>query len=214
MPLPYSYKSNFEIPNTENFDLQSITEHSYHYFKSNDLKNTEIKEDTVSFICNNAFIKFSFPVSFTFYKKENINIEYEFKLENLLKITIVLILLIAFFSSFSMSAFLWFSFIISVIFFGANVIFIDTNIKKIIKSLPVYSLSNPDIDEKLSEEQISWINDKTKCSACGEEINEYDYHCPECGLKLNNKIKTIPFDVTKYQNKRFKYHLKDKKENK
>ena len=70
------------------------------------------------------------------------------------------------------------------------------------------------IDEKLSEEQSEWLLDENKCSGCGEGVTKYDNNCPECGLKLSNKIYTIPLDVTKYQNKRFKYHYKDKKDDK
>jgi len=212
MPLPYSYKSKFKIKNTENIELNSIAENSYNYIKNK--KNAKINNNTINFDLDDAFIKFNYPVSFTFLKKENVIIEYEFKLENLIKITIILVLIIAFFSSLSMSGFLWLSFIISVIFFTANIIFIDANIQKIIKSLPVYNLSNPKNNEKLSEEQIDWMNDKTKCSGCGEPITEYDYNCPECGLKLGNKIKTIPIDITKYQNKRIKYQFKKKKQKK
>ena len=209
MSLPYSYKKSFEIKNTENFELNNVAKHSFNNLKK--YKNLEIKNNIITFETDNAFIKFNYPVSLTFLKKENIVIEYEFKLENLIKITIILILIIAFFSSLSMSGFLWFSFIVSVVFFAANIIFIDLNIQKILKSLPIYSISNPEIDEKLTEEQVKWIQDQTKCSGCGETITEYDYTCPECGLKLSNKIKTLPIDITKYQTKRVKYHFKDKK---
>ncbi len=209
MPLPYSYRSKFEIKNTENFELKKIIEHSYYSLKNK--KNIETNNNTITFDEDSAFIKFNYSVNLNFLKKDNIVIEYEFMLENLIKITIILILIIAFFSSLSMTGFLWFSFIISVLFFTINIIFIDNYIQKTIKSLPVYNLSNPDNDEKLTEEQEKWMIDKSKCSGCGETITEYDYICHECGLKTENRIKTTPYNITKYQKQRVKYHYKDKK---
>ncbi|MBN1250518.1 MAG: zinc ribbon domain-containing protein [Bacteroidales bacterium] len=211
MPFPYSYKSSFEIENTESYDLDFVISDSVNHLKNKDISAIEFQNSNISFISNNALFKFNYHVNFVFDKKENIIIEYEIKLEQLIISTIIIILIIAFFSSLAMSGFLWFSFIVSVIFYAANLIFIDSYIHKIIKSLPIYKNANPFVDEKLSDEQLDWIKDENKCSGCGEIVTKYDNICPECGLKISNEKFAIPLDVTKYQNKRFKYHYKDKK---
>jgi hypothetical protein len=63
----------------------------------------------------------------------------------------------------------------------------------------------------VSEEQKKWIRDTSKCPACGEDINDYDLKCPECGIRLRDKARISPFNVSNYKQKRFKYHFKEKK---
>jgi len=139
-----------------------------------------------------------------------ITVEYEIHLMQLIKITIALIVFIAFFSSFGMIGFLWFSFVFSVVFFLVNLMFADSHIQKTVKSSHLYVSLNPPEQEGFTDEQKKWLKDKNRCPACGEEITIYDLNCPECGLKLKQNKHTIPLDVTKYKEKRFKYHFKKK----
>ena len=52
-------------------------------------------------------------------------------------------------------------------------------IKKIIKES---TLNEP---LEISKEQLSWINDKDKCPACGNTVSETDTECSDCNLTLD-----------------------------
>lgn len=40
--------------------------------------------------------------------------------------------------------------------------------------------------EKLTKQQLKWIEDNSRCPACGSKITEFDKECPECNLNLEN----------------------------
>lgn len=210
MPLPYSYKNAIEIPESEDADIfYAINSYAGH-IEQNGFDNFEFDKGIIRFSSDYSFVNFRYPVDIRIVKNELLTVEYEIHLMQLIKITLVLVVFIAFFSSFGMSGFLWFSFIFSSVFFFVNVLFADTQVQKIIKAAPIYLLLNPPLEEGYTEEQKTWLADAGRCPACGEEINMYDVHCPECGLKLRKNKYTIPLDVTKYKEKRFKYHYKKK----
>jgi len=210
MPLPYSYKSKIEIPDSEGVDVFYATNAYAEYIDSIGFENFEVDDGIISFVADYSFVNFKYPVNLRIKKGEVITIEYEIYLMQLIKITLAIVVFIAFFSSFGMSGFLWFSFIFASVFFFVNILFADTHVQKIIKSAPLYLYLNPTEEDGYSEEQKKWLSDTNRCPACGEEINMYDVNCPECGLKLKQNQYTIPLDVTKYKEKRFKYHYKKK----
>jgi len=212
MSLPYSYKSKVEIPESEEFDVVHASDLCEDYLRNKGLEKFRKEKGIIHFISDHSLVNFKYPVEIKVEKNELIVVEYEIHLMQLIKITIVLIVFIAFFSSFGMSGFLWFSFIFSVVFFVVNLMFADSSVQKLIKSSNLYLSLKPSDSEGFTDEQKTWINDKNRCSACGEEINVYDVNCPDCGLKLQQSKYTIPLDVTKYQAKRFKYHYKQKPE--
>jgi len=210
MSLPYSYKNKIEIPESEDVDVVYAVDLYTDYIRSKGFSEFKQEEGFIHFTSDYSLVNFKYPVQIEIKKAELITVEYEIHLMQLIKITIALIIFIALFSSFGMSGFLWFSFIFSTIFFLVNLMFADSHIQKVIKSSYLYlSLNSPE-GEGFTEEQKEWMSDKNRCSACGEEITIYDLNCPDCGLKLKQSKYTIPLDVTKYQEKRFKYHYKRK----
>ncbi len=210
MPLPYSYKSKIEIPDSEDVNLDYATDLCSDYIRNKALAEYKQEKSSIFFTSNHSLVNFNYQVELKVKKEELITVEYEIHLMQLVKITLALIVFIAFFSSFGMGGFLWFSFIFSLVFFVVNLMFADSYVQKIIKSSYLYLSLNPPAEEGYTHEQKKWMNDKNRCPACGEEINMYDVNCPECGLKLRQSKYTIPLDVTKYQEKRFKYHYKKK----
>ncbi|MEN8120794.1 MAG: zinc ribbon domain-containing protein [Bacteroidota bacterium] len=208
MSLPYSYKNKIEIPESEEVDITYAINLYENHINSLGFDELEREDSIIQFISDHSLISFKYPVKLQIIKKELISIEYEIHLMQLIKITIALIVFIALFSSFGMTGFLWFSFVFSVIFFLVNLLFVDSYIQKIIKSSQLYLSLNAPEQEGFTDEQKKWLKDKNRCPACGEEITIYDLHCPDCGLKLKQNKHTIPLDVTKYKEKRFKYHYK------
>jgi prepilin-type processing-associated H-X9-DG protein len=210
MPLPYSYKNKVEIPDSEGVDVFYATNAYAEYIDNMGFENFEFDDGIISFIADYSFVNFKYKVDLHIKKDELITVGYEIHLIQLIKITLAIVVFIAFFSGFGMSGFLWFSFIFASVFFFVNILFADTHVQKIIKSTPLYLHLNPPAEDGYTEEQKKWLTDTNRCPACGEEINIYDVNCPECGLKLTQNQYTIPLDVTKYKEKRFKYHYKKK----
>ena len=69
-----------------------------------------------------------------------------------------------------------------------------------------------DKDIEISQEQKQWLNDETKCPACGENIAENDIVCKSCGLKLKQNRYTKPLNLNQKSNgSGIKYHYKERK---
>ena len=211
MGIPYTYKSTIEIQGAENYTTNEIIEVFFKELVNNNLLSEYRKKgEKINFHYLSLF-NIKYPVEITIKNDNLLIITYETKLIKLIQISLVLIVITAFFSSFGVSGFLWFSAILTLIFFSANVLFIESGIRKLIKSTDFYQNLNPGKEGQFSKEQMKWMKDVNKCPACGEKLNLYDINCPECGLKLPRKPIAKPFDVSKYDNKRLSYHYKPQK---
>ena len=211
MPLPYTYKSKLEVPKSEAFTGEVVQNKVHKQLMHNELLSEQMLGNEKILFNYKALFNIKYPVELKFLKNSNIQVHYEVKLMKLIQLSIALIVFIAFFSSFRMSGFLWFSAIFILIFFSINVLFIENGIQNLIKSTTFYQNLNIAAEEKFSEEQLKWMKDKNKCPACGENLQPYDQNCPECGLNLPRKAIAKPFDVSKYGNKRLSYSYKTKK---
>jgi hypothetical protein len=211
MSLPYSHidKINLNVPDHNKFE--DVIEN----FRQSLRKNDQV----INLHSTDNGFQFSFKSLFTIqYKIEIIinemlqkEIAYEIKLNKLINVCIVLVIFTAFFSSFGVTGFLWFSAILTLVFFSINLIVVNNQIQAILKSAITWEENKRGIEEIMSPEQMQWIKDNSKCPACGEDITEYDWYCPECGLKLSEKVLQGPFDISKYKHKRIKYYYKEKK---
>lgn len=211
MSLPYTYKSIIEVNGAENYEADVVTDIYYNELNNNELTFELSKGDLkIEFLYQSLF-NIKYPVELVFEKKGKIYIVFEAKLIKLSQISIALIVFIAFFSSFGINGFLWFSAIFTLIFFSVNVLFLENGIQKLIKATNFYKTLNPGTEGQFSEDQLKWLNDTSKCPACGESLQEYDQNCPDCGLKLPRKPIAKPFDVSKYENKRLSYFYRQKK---
>lgn len=48
------------------------------------------------------------------------------------------------------------------------------------------------IKEGFTDEQLKWIDDKSRCPACGASICEFDQFCPQCQINLQKWRNVIP----------------------
>jgi len=211
MSLPYTYKSKIEIPESNAFTGEHVQNLLVRQLNTNQLLSEIVSEEKKLTLNYKALFNIKYPIELKIEKQNNIWIHYEAKLMKLIQLSIALIVFIAFFSSFGVSGFLWFSAIFTLIFYSINVLFIENGIQKLIKSTTFYQNLNENSEGKFSKEQLKWMNDANKCPACGEDLQPYDQNCPECGLKLPRKPIARPFDVSKYENKRLSYSYKAKK---
>jgi len=213
MAFPYSYKKNIVKSKSElkdkNIDLANIQKL---------VRKVVLKKKPVEFGIENQIMSFKFIAPIFNFKystelkikltKNKLIIDYEINFENLIRIVLVLIILTAFFSFLSIKYFLITSAFISVIVFGISFLSIDNFIYNLILKSIENILIEENVVEKLSEQQLLWINDESICSACGKDLSITDLHCPDCGIKLKRNRHTIPLDVSKYKDKKITYHLK------
>lgn len=211
MSLPYSYTNSVLISEEDNIDVnQAIDRLGAFFTGQSEVKDILNEKDKLEFTYK-SFLGIPYIIEMHIVYGKMPGIEYEIKLNRLIQVCIALVIFVAFFSSFGITGFLWFSAILTVVFYALNVTITDKLMRDLIAKALKFKTTNRLKEETLSEEQMKWIQDKSKCPACGEDITEYDRNCPECGLRIREKAPTCPFDVSKYPNRRFKYEFKTRK---
>lgn len=204
MSFPYSYIKRFEIIN-KNIDIENVEKKIKSISDKYKITEISFQNSKIEMICQNSLAYFKFQIDI-FIDDDKLNIEIH--IINLLKISLLIVILFPFFSNFSIGKVLLFSGIIISIFYLANIIYINSFINKFSDFL----IEGTEIDkintEEFSEEQMQWINDKNRCSACGAYVKDYYTHCFDCGIKLDRKAKKSPFNSTNYKNYEIRYKFK------
>jgi len=215
MAFPYTYNKTLTfILKKKYFDIDSSFLQSVIFEKikgNTKLKDVIKKDKSILFKTFAPIFNFQYSVEFDFYKdRDEINITYEVNLEKLLMIVLVTIILTAFFSFVSVKYFLILAGVFALTIYGMFYLIIDNFIQTLLKKNIDTIIISQDDTEKYSDEQIKWIFDDNRCSACGETLSDFDLCCPECGIKLKRSRFTIPLDVSKYKDKQVSYHIKKK----
>ena len=210
MPIPYSISYNFKYENDENWSQEAVFESIILAFQNVDSKTYEIGENTLKFTEQTSIIRFQYPTEILVKaNSQEIHIKINVKLVELLKIILIVTVLIAFISTFSVDNYLLFTFGFAVIFYILNIIFIHTYLKQKIQSTTFYRNMFPD-SEEMTNTQEEWINNPNKCAACGYNIIDTDINCPECGIRLRANKYTKPLNISKYKDNSIRYHYKEK----
>ena len=206
MSFPYTYtdkiyfsRNKKDINSIESLIVKNLL--NKHSFSSADYDKTDILK------AHSPFLKIPFLFEFEINSGE---INYKIHLDQLLKIILIVIIFAALFSYASLSFFFWFASLFSVLFYILNIMIINSYIHSIISKILEKNKLSVSEKESLSEEQETWLNDKSRCPACGHYLSDIDLSCPECGLHLKRSRHTIPLDTSKYKNESVKYHYKKK----
>lgn len=200
--LPYSYRSKISLEKPA--QQATLLRRIYSHLRHQELRNLLQEDQTISFSTKDSLLYFSYKVELT-YLPEKKQVRFWVQLEELLKITLVLIVFSAFFSTFSINNFLIFSGIFVFVFYSINLIFIHNAITKLIKT----AVESKQRKESFSAEQKKWMKDPNRCPGCGATLGIYDRDCPECGLRVRQNNYTIPLDLSKYKDKQIVYHYKE-----
>lgn len=204
MSFPYSYKT--KIDHTENLNFDFWADKIVQKSEKFGLKELAQTQNQLSFVSNKSLFGFKYRVDFF---EEDDFLQYEFHLLELIKITLIVVVLLAFVSKFSFSGFLWFAGIFIAVFYFANVFYIGQKLKYFFDNEIFETHLQTIKPEKMTDEQQSWQANSNKCSACGEEITDYDHACPECGLTIKGKRKILPVSTSKFEGYRFRYEYKN-----
>jgi len=202
MSLPYSYKKEIELPENENFE--TIVDKLKFIQNSSKLKNIEEKKNEFNFTSNKSLFGYSYNVDL---KRTTTGLSYEFHLMELIKLILIIVVVLAFVSKFSVNGFLWFSGLFLMVFYIINVLYIYNKIDYLFKTEIFENLPETQKAENISSEQSNWIASPDKCPACGESITEYDNQCHECGLTIKGCRKIAPINITKFEDYYLKYKV-------
>lgn len=215
MPFPYSYSDKLILTLKPKFidvsNLQVLSNIDY-YFQS-DKKTIDTYSDKKQTHYTSIAPIFNFKYSYYFNvnkSNDDITVHYTVNLEKLLTIILVAIILTAFFSFVSVKYFLILSAIFSFGLYSIFYLIINNSIQQKIKNSLTNIIIEENSYENISEEQRNWINDKNKCSACGNYLEDFDLHCTECGIKLNRNRYSIPLNTSRYNEKEINFHFKKK----
>ena len=157
-------------------------------------------------------MRFKYNLSFevTENSEDELKIDFLVNLMTLVKITLLLLVFIAMFSTSGVSNFLVFSGIFLVVFYFSNVLFISSFLRKIVKgSLEIAGYQE---DSTYNIEQVNWINSPDKCSACGGNISKEDVNCPSCDLRLRDNPYTTTMKLDAFSDPKIKYHYNKENE--
>ncbi|PLX11583.1 MAG: hypothetical protein C0594_03425 [Marinilabiliales bacterium] len=142
----------------------------------------------------------------------NNKVYYKIGLKNLIYVILVLLIVAALISKFSVNAYLWFSLIFVVSFYLINLFIISSTIgSKIRKAISDWIY---DEEEEMMKSQQEWATDPNRCPACGSYITKKSSNCNACGIKLpRDRIPVKPLDITGlYKNEEINYSYKQKEE--
>jgi hypothetical protein len=211
MSFPYSITKKYSFPEEKYLGLTKtyLRKAIITVFADDEFEKEE--DNTIRYKSKHSLINFNYHYDIVFEKDEGTKIKFIINLANLLQITVGLLVMIALLSKFGFRNYLIFSGIFLVVFYFANLIFIQSRIsRKVNKAL---NMLGYDIESDFSPEQKQWLADETKCPACGGDITENDIVCKSCGLKIKQNRFTKPLNLN--QNKeqgQIKYHYKEKKD--
>jgi hypothetical protein len=109
MPLPYTYKSKIEIPESEALETKEVLSELESQLVIRQLvSDFNLEDEKISFNYK-ALFNIKYPVEITVKRERNSWIYYEAKLMKLIQLSLGLVMFVAFFSSFEINGFLWFS---------------------------------------------------------------------------------------------------------
>ena len=214
MALPFNYTGHLwsEKPADEYAGISSadMARQFLKKFPSEKVLHQQITDDSAELTSNISLFNINYEVTVTFSRGTYHSAVFTIQLNNVIFATLGALVASALLSGFTLSHFIWFSVIFTLVFYSVNVWFIVAAVQQRIKKLPQFAPYNFETAERLSDEQQAWLANKERCPGCGESVTEYHTHCPECGLKLPGPRKTSPSSISQFRFKEIHYNYREK----
>jgi len=207
MSFPYSYTKKIQLSN-KNLILKDISEKIKSLSEKYKFIDINFQNNIIEITTKNSLVYFEYQIKINVDDDNILNIEIQ--LINLLKLSLLIIVVVPFISNFSIKNFFIFSIAIFSIFYFLNFIYINSFTNQLAKFITEGIEIDTIVEEEISDEQKEWIENPYKCSACGALIEDYYTHCLDCGLKQDRPAKKSPFNTTKYVDYEIKYNFKEK----
>jgi predicted RNA-binding Zn-ribbon protein involved in translation (DUF1610 family) len=200
MALPYSYTSFYDTDLSSSDFFIKLKKIS----KVASIEDIFLDKNVISFNIN-SFLCCSGKEIVLKFRSDNSGFFYEFSLESLIKVSIFVILILAFIVRGFENLLIYFS-VVVVLLYVVGIYHFKSVLENIFDKIAL-SKEQP---EELSEEQQKWLKNPDVCPACGTELTAYDAVCPECGLNLKTyrKSKKQPVSRTGFETYRIFYRFK------
>jgi hypothetical protein len=210
MPLPYSYRHKIEL--TEDSLFGRFPDALADMYRANGDRILESQPGRLLIESKNNLFRQAFEFEIQYQRNNNgADIIYEIKLEALMRMSIFIVMASAFFLFLSVSEFLIYGSILTVVFFLINLLFLTAYVSRPIERYTGSSNYDDSQLREFSKLQKQWEKDPYKCTACGTDLTDLDIFCPECGIRIKKGSHEIPVSFSKYQNMSFRYEYKEKK---
>ena len=211
MAFPTSKKSSISFPveKTAPLRLSSIRNTFFDKLGHAEVSELSKGDDKIHFVTQNSIFRAKYPVSLELTLEEKLEIGYEIRLTELLKICVIVSIIIAFFSRMKLDYFITLYVLTISAFYYLNILIVDIGIRRMLteafNKTPYAQKSQPENTASL------WISDANRCPACGESISFEDTKCPSCKLHLPKRKRPTPKKTQKTPSPEIKYIFKEKK---
>ncbi len=213
MSFPFESSGQIDIL-SEQIDGKPVKKQVIHDFLTKKLESKpdfEHNEREFSYTETETFLKIPYSIRLKIFRNHSdFKVIYNIDNERLTKITLGAIILLAFVSFYSVTAYLVTAGVFGAFFFLLNTFFITSSVSKQLNLM----LGNSALDfaggEQLSPEQKKWVANPQLCPACGTGISDLDLNCPECGLRVKRSHFARPIDLSRYNNASITFEYKKK----
>ncbi len=201
MAFPYAIKKKLFIHKTANLHItkKRLIQTLYNQLQNSKAKDIEKKGNSIRFSTSASLIRFRYTVEFNITQTNHgFILEYEVFLSDLLVITLIILLIAAFFSRHSFHDYLVFSGIFVVLFYLINVLYIHSSLKTFIKQ-------NSFFRNSIVYRQSAQAHKPSRCPRCSERLEHHHAKCLNCGFELPLGNRSHRANITNYAHKKIVY---------
>ena len=184
MPFPTSKKSKLELELSDpsNVQVGSIRNTIFDRLGHAEVEKLRLEKDKVLFSTRNSMFRVPYEISLDFHVKSELTINYEIRLSELLKLCVLVAIILAFFSRMQVEYFVLLFILTISSFYGLNIFIVENGLKNLLRD--VFDKTPYAAKTTNESEQETWMNDPSRCPACGEFLYESFVKCPSCKLSL------------------------------
>ncbi|MCF8374469.1 MAG: zinc ribbon domain-containing protein [Bacteroidales bacterium] len=181
-PVSKQAKIEFEMAEGLSSDPVSVRDIFFDHLSNADIDKLQKQEDKISFISKNSLFRVPYEISLGFKIEEKLIVDYEIRLTELLKLCVLFAILIAFFTRLQLEYFVMLFVITITSFYFLNILIVENSLKNMLQN--VFQKTGFSSKDSLEGEQQTWMDDASRCPACGEFVGEFENKCPSCKLSL------------------------------
>lgn len=186
-PVSKQAKIEFEMADDLSPDPASVRDIFFDHLSNADIDKLQKQEDKISFVSKNSLFRVPYEISLGFKMDEKLIVDYEIRLNELLKLCVLFAIIIAFFTRLQLEYFVAL-FVLSITsFYFLNILIVENGLKNLLQD--IFQKTGFSSKDSLEGEQQTWMDDASRCPACGEFVGESENKCPSCKLSLPTRKK-------------------------
>lgn len=186
-PVSKQAKIEFELADGQVSNLTLIQTTFFDHLVHAEIDKLKKLDNKIIFTSKNSLFRLSYNISVGFRIEKNLIVEYEIRLSELLKLCVLFAILIAFFSRMQLEYFVTLFVLTITSFYFLNIFILENGLKNMLRGIFEKTPYSP--ESKHGNEPQNWMDDSSRCPACGEFVREADTKCPSCKLSLPTRKK-------------------------